>query len=267
MGEQNFIVKFVVRELILPRGLWLEPLAYWGNICTLADQFLWDYKLFFSPLSEMDDNDGCPAHYEAGLVEETEHSDEITLKPGHRTNNVLKDVTKLLIQLKVEQNKLFYKLRFLLSDFALRLFSWLHCSILLYKVFKIPLVGQDLSGIISDHWVHCSTLLEALILIQEWMEVERRHTGRISLTFFIAKSDCSHASHTCSKETTKYPAAHKNVQVNQLPSIIWNIVFRETVIHVIVLYLGLDKIEHNVDGRVEAAKHQASDGEYQVVSN
>ena len=64
----------------------------------------------------MDDNDGCPAHYEAGLVEETEHSDEITLKPGHRTNNVLKDVIKLLIQSKVKQNKLFYKFRFLLSD-------------------------------------------------------------------------------------------------------------------------------------------------------
>ena len=34
-----------------------------------------------------------------------------------------------------------------------------------------------------------------------------------------------------------------------------------------MLYLGLDKIEHNVDGRVEAAKHQAGDCEYQVVSN
>ena len=42
----------------------------------------------------MDDNNGCPAHREAGLVEETEHTDEITLKPGHRTNNVLKDGIK-----------------------------------------------------------------------------------------------------------------------------------------------------------------------------
>ena len=39
------------------------------------------------------------------------------------------------------------------------------------------------------------------------------------------------------------------------------------MIHAIVLYLGLDKIEHNVDGKVEAAKHQAGDCEYQVVSN
>ena len=54
----------------------------------------------------MDDNDGCPAHCEAGLVEETEHSDEITLKPGHRTNNVLKDGSKLIIK-STETEKVF----------------------------------------------------------------------------------------------------------------------------------------------------------------
>ena len=72
----------------------------------------------------MDDNDGCPAHYEAGLVQETEHSDEITLKPGHRTSNVLNDGITLIVKSKVKEEKVFYNFRFLL--YALRIFS--ECS-------------------------------------------------------------------------------------------------------------------------------------------
>ena len=212
----------------------------------------------------MDDNDGCPAQCEAGLVEETEHSDEITLKPGHRTNNILKDGSKLIIK-STETEKVFEISPFrqsLLWDYSLECIAVYFCTKYL-RFLQSDKISLDYLWSLSALQYTFRGSDSNLRMNRGWKKTEDCALPPVR----ALRAYSHHVSHTCSKETTKCPAAHKNVQVNQLPSVIWNIVFRETVIHAIVLYLGLDNIEHNVDGRVEAAKHQASDGEYQVVGN